>query len=153
MNSDTLLQLEQRLIEQVAAVRGGDRDPRRAADLRMGGRAGPDRRGTGVLHGWIGGGCSRAIVIQAAQQAIRTGLPKRVRISNERRVGRRRRRIWRRGSKRTRCRARATAPLELFIQPTVPAPSILVLGSTPTALEACVLAQRVGLRVSAAAAR
>jgi xanthine dehydrogenase accessory factor len=57
--------------------------------------------GNGELHGWIGGGCSRAIVIQAAQQAIRTGQPKRVRISNE--------------------------------------------------LEASVLAQRVGLRVSAAA--
>jgi xanthine dehydrogenase accessory factor len=41
--------------------------------------------------------------------------------------------------------------LELFIQPTVPAPNVLILGSTPTALEACVLAQRVGFRVSAAA--
>jgi xanthine dehydrogenase accessory factor len=41
--------------------------------------------------------------------------------------------------------------LELFIQPTLPAPAVLVLGSTPTALEACVLVQRVGLRVCAAA--
>src|ERR1700739_2341767 len=31
----------------------------------------------GALHGWIGGGCSRFIVIPAAQEAHRTGLPTR----------------------------------------------------------------------------
>jgi len=97
-----------------------------------------------VLHGWIGGGCSRTIVIQAALQAIRSGSPKRVRISNEAAMSDADVELH-----TMPCASNGT--LELFIQPTLPAPLVLVLGSTPTALEACVLAQRVGLRVCAAA--
>jgi xanthine dehydrogenase accessory factor len=154
MNIDTgttLLQLEQRLIDRC--------EPFAVATVI---RAVPPSsawvgaqaliEANGELHGWIGGGCSRAIVIQAAQQAIRTGQPKRVRISNEPRglegdaVARREA-----GIESHSMPCASNGAIELFIQPTVPAPSILVLGSTPTALEACVLAQRVGLRVSAAA--
>ncbi|HEV3423105.1 MAG TPA: XdhC family protein [Paraburkholderia sp.] len=140
---DALLQLEQRLIERsepfavVTVIRAGP-----PTSAWVGAQALVD--GNGELHGWIGGGCSRAIVIQAAQQAIRLGHPKRVRISNEP------------GTPEDDVEAHAmpcasNGAIELFIQPTVPAPSVLVLGSTPTALEACVLAQRVGLRVCAAA--
>lgn len=148
---DTLLQLEQQLIERS--------EPFAVATVI---RAGPPSsawvgaqaliEGNGELHGWIGGGCSRAIVIQAAQQAIRTGQPKRVRISNE--LGASEADIQadiEAGIETHAMPCASNGALELFIQPTVPAPSILVLGSTPTALEACVLAQRVGLRVSAAA--
>jgi xanthine dehydrogenase accessory factor len=141
--TDTLLELEQRLIEQaqpfavVTVIRAAP-----PTSAWVGAQALVERDGT--LHGWIGGGCSRQIVIQAARQAIHLGQPKRVRISND-----------------------AVAPeqdveahampcasngaLELFIQPTLPAPMVAILGSTPTALEACVLAQRIGLRVCAAA--
>jgi xanthine dehydrogenase accessory factor len=143
MNAATLLELEQRLTEQaqpfaVATVI-------RAApptSAWVGAQALID--GEGVLHGWIGGGCSRAIVIQAAQEAIRSGLPKRVRISNEPQTPEA-------DLEAHAMPCASNGALELFIQPTVPAPTVLVLGSTPTALEACVLAQRVGLRVCAAA--
>src|SRR5450755_858218 len=37
----------------------------------------------GALHGWIGGGCAKDVVIGAAQAAIGKGEPKLVRISNE----------------------------------------------------------------------
>jgi xanthine dehydrogenase accessory factor len=83
-------------------------------------------------------------VIQAALQAIRSGSPKRVRISNEPVMSDADVELH-----TMPCASNGT--LELFIQPTLPAPMVLVLGSTPTALEACVLAQRVGLRVCAAA--
>lgn len=140
---NTLLQLEQRLIEAaqpfavITVIKAGP-----PTSAWVGAQALVD--GEGLLHGWIGGGCSRAIVIEAALQAIRSGSPKRVRISNEAAM----------------CDAdvelhtmpcASNGTLELFIQPTLPAPLVLVLGSTPTALEACVLAQRVGLRVCAAA--
>lgn len=98
----------------------------------------------GMLHGWIGGGCSRAIVIDAARDAIRSGQPKRVRISNEP------------GAPDAEVEAHAmpcasNGSLELFIQPTVPAPLVVVFGATPAAQEACVLARRMGLRAAMAA--
>ena len=142
-NIDTLLQLEQRLIEAaqpfavVTVIRAGP-----PTSAWVGAQALVD--GEGVLHGWIGGGCSRTIVIQAALQAIRSGSPKRVRISNEAAMSDADVELH-----TMPCASNGT--LELFIQPTLPAPLVLVLGSTPTALEACVLAQRVGLRVCAAA--
>ena len=149
--SDTLLQLEQRLIDRsepfavATVIRAGP-----PTSAWVGAQALID--GNGELHGWIGGGCSRAIVIQAAQQAIRTGQPKRVRISNEPGVSDADVNADIEAGIETHAMPCASnGALELFIQPTVPAPSILVLGSTPTALEACALAQRVGLRVSAAA--
>jgi xanthine dehydrogenase accessory factor len=143
MNADTLLQLEQRLIDEaepfavVTVIRAA---PPTSAWVGAQALVESD----GALHGWIGGGCSRAIVIEAARQAIRSGLPKRVRISNERVAPEA-------DVEAHEMPCASNGAMELFIQPTVPAPSVLVLGSTPTALEACVLAQRVGLRVSAAA--
>ncbi|WP_027793704.1 XdhC family protein [Paraburkholderia acidipaludis] len=98
----------------------------------------------GTLHGWIGGGCSQAIVIEAARQAIRCGQPRRVRISNEPAPP----------DPEVEAHAMPCASngaMELFIQPTVPAPLVIVFGATPTAHEACVLARRMGLRASLAA--
>jgi xanthine dehydrogenase accessory factor len=147
MSADTLLQLEQRLIEDaqpfavVTVIRAGP-----PTSAWVGAQALVD--GEGLLHGWIGGGCSRAIVIQAALEAIRSGSPKRIRISNEAATP---------GAdveldlELHAMPCASNGMLELFIQPTLPPPLVLVLGSTPTALEACVLAQRVGLRVCAAA--
>ncbi|MFL9936527.1 XdhC family protein [Paraburkholderia sp. RL18-103-BIB-C] len=141
--ADTLLQLEQRLIEQaqpfavVTVIRAAP-----PTSAWVGAQALVE--GDGAIHGWIGGGCSRAIVIQAAQQAIRSGQPKRVRISNEPALPEA-------DVEAHAMPCASNGAIELFIQPTLPAPFVLVLGSTPTALEACVLAQRVGLRVCAAA--
>ncbi|KXU82186.1 sulfurylase large subunit [Paraburkholderia monticola] len=143
MSTETLLQLEQRLIEQarpfavVTVIRAAP-----PTSTWVGAQALVED--DGALHGWIGGGCSRAIVIEAAQRTIRAGRPKRIRISNEP------------GRAEADVEAHAmpcasNGALELFIQPTLPAPAVLVLGSAPTALEACVLVQRVGLRVYAAA--
>ncbi|MFJ1258134.1 XdhC family protein [Cupriavidus sp. CuC1] len=143
MNDDTLLQLEQRLIE--ASLPFAVTTVIRAlppTSAWVGAQALVEA--DGALHGWIGGGCSRTIVIQAALEAIRSGQPKLLRISNtlatqEADVE----------DHAMPCASNGT--IELFIQPTVPPPVVLVLGATPTALEACVLAQRMGLRVAAAA--
>ncbi|MCP3705395.1 XdhC family protein [Paraburkholderia sp. CNPSo 3274] len=98
----------------------------------------------GALHGWVGGGCSQTIVIEAARESIRTGQPRRVRISNEPAAA----------DAEVEAHAMPCASngaLELFIQPTVPAPLVAVLGATPAAQEACVLARRVGFRACMAA--
>lgn len=136
--AEDLLQLEQQLIAEgalfaaVTVIRAAP-----PTSTRVGAQAIVEENGR--MHGWIGGGCAQSIVIEASRQCIRSGQPRRVRISNE-----------------------ASAPdadveahampcasngaLEVFIQPTVPAPLLVVFGATPTAHEACVLARRVGLR-------
>ncbi|SDD24661.1 predicted sulfurylase large subunit, molybdopterin cytosine dinucleotide biosynthesis /predicted sulfurylase small subunit, molybdopterin cytosine dinucleotide biosynthesis [Cupriavidus sp. YR651] len=140
---DSLLQREQRLIEQaqpfavVTVIRAA---PPTSAWVGAQALVEPD----GTLHGWIGGGCSRAIVIEAALQAIRSGQPKRVRISNEPAAPDA-------DVEAHTMPCASNGALELFIQPSLPAPVVLVLGATPTALEACVLAKWVGFRVCAAA--
>ena len=138
-----LLQLEQRLIDAgapfavVTVIRAAP-----PTSTHVGAQALVEA--SGALHGWVGGGCSQAIVVEAARQSIRTGQPRRVRISNEP------------APAEAEVEAHAmpcasNGALELFIQPTVPAPLVAVLGTTPAAREACVLARRVGFRASMAA--
>ncbi|HEY1610739.1 MAG TPA: XdhC family protein, partial [Paraburkholderia sp.] len=138
----TLLQLERRLIDAgapfavVTVIRAAP-----PTSTCVGAQALVE--GDGTLHGWIGGGCSRAIVIDAACDTIRSGQPRRVRISNEP------------GAPDAEVEAHAmpcasNGALELFIQPTVPAPLVVVFGTTPAAQEACALARRVGLRAASA---
>lgn len=98
----------------------------------------------GTLHGWIGGGCAKGLVVTAAQGAIRAGKPKLVRISNDGALA-----DADVESHAMPCASNGT--IELFIQPIVPAPLLIVLGATPTAIEACILAKRMGLQVVAAA--
>lgn len=138
-----LLQLEQRLIASgapfavVTVIRAAP-----PTSTQVGAQALVE--GDGALHGWIGGGCARAIVIEAARAAMRSGLPRRVRISNELAAP----------DPDVDVHAMPCASngaLELFIQPTVPAPLVVVYGATPAAREACLLARRMGLRASLAA--
>jgi xanthine dehydrogenase accessory factor len=143
VSDDTsLLTLEQRLIEAgapfavVTVIRAAP-----PTSTHVGAQALVEA--DGALHGWVGGGCSQAIVIEAARQSIRTGQPRRVRISNEPTAA----------EAEVEAHAMPCASngaLELFIQPTVPAPLVAVLGATPAAHEACVLARRAGFRASLA---
>ncbi|MGS0893271.1 XdhC family protein [Burkholderia stagnalis] len=100
--------------------------------------------GDGALHGWIGGGCARGIVIRAALDTMRAGQPKLVRISNTEAEPEP-------GIELHAMPCASNGTIELFIQPTVPAPVVLILGATPAALEAFVLARRMGLRAYPAA--
>ncbi|MGA7778794.1 MAG: XdhC family protein [Paraburkholderia sp.] len=143
IHSDELIQLEQRLTEQ--ACRFAVTTVVRAlppTSTWVGAQALVESDGT--LHGWIGGGCSRAIVVQAALEAMRLGQPKLIRISNSEVAPEP-------GVEHHAMPCASNGTIELFIQPSVPAPSVLILGSTPAALEACVLSQRMGFRVHAAA--
>ena len=99
----------------------------------------------GTLHGWIGGGCAKGVVVKAAQEAIRgAGNPKLVRISNDGA-------LTDADVENHAMPCASNGTIEFFIQSIVPAPLLVVLGASPAAIEACVLAKRMGLRVAAAA--
>jgi len=97
----------------------------------------------GTLHGWIGGGCAKGVVIGAAQGAITAGEPKLVRISNDRI----------RSDDDIEQHAMSCASngtLELFIQPQSARSALCVLGNTPAADEARFLAERLNIRLAEA---
>ncbi len=98
-------------------------------------------RADGTLHGWIGGGCAQGVVIDAARDAIGTGEPRLVRISNDRIVG----------DDDVEQHAMACASngtIELFIQPYGARSALCILGDTPAADEARFQAGRLGIRVA-----
>lgn len=98
----------------------------------------------GALHGWIGGGCAKGVVIDAARAAIEKGEPKLVRISNEQLEPEAD--IEQRSMQ---CASNGT--IELFIQPYSVRSALCVLGCTPAADEARFLAVRYRIRLTESA--
>ena len=95
----------------------------------------------GALHGWIGGGCAKGVVIGAAQSAIGNGEPKLVRISNDR--------IYpEEDVEHYTMSCASNGSIELFIQPYSIRSALCVLGSTPAADEARFLAERLRIRLT-----
>jgi xanthine dehydrogenase accessory factor len=95
----------------------------------------------GTLHGWIGGGCAKGVVIGAAQSAIDNGEPKLVRISNDR--------IYpEEDVEHYTMSCASNGSIELFIQPYSVRSALCVLGSTPAADEARFLAERLRIRLT-----
>lgn len=98
----------------------------------------------GIIQGWIGGGCAQPAVIKIAKRAIEEARPYLIRISPdtdaESEDG-----IMGFGMA---CHSGGT--LDIFIDPVVPRPGLLVLGASPAAQTLVALAKRVGFQVVAA---
>lgn len=98
-------------------------------------------RADGTLHGWIGGGCAKDVVIGAAQDAIGKGEPKLVRISNDRIQPEE-------DVEQYAMSCASNGTIEFFIQPYSPRSALCVLGNTPAADEARFLAERLRIRLT-----
>lgn len=97
----------------------------------------------GQIHGWIGGGCAQPAVIKTVRQALADGQPRTIRISpsaesTERSLDD----VLEFGMA---CHSGGT--LELFIDPVLPAATLVVVGDSPVAQALAGLAPRVGLQV------
>lgn len=94
----------------------------------------------GSVHGWIGGGCSQRVVVDAARKAMDEGVPRLVRIAND-------------GGEAVaeveqhRMPCASNGEIELFIHPHA-APRLLILGTTPVAAATRRFAQEVGFGVA-----
>lgn len=98
-------------------------------------------RADGTLHGWIGGGCAKDVVISAAQHAIENGEPKLMRISNDK--------VYPEDDVEHYAMSCASdGSVELFIQPSSARSALCVLGNTPAADEARFLAERLRIRLT-----
>jgi xanthine dehydrogenase accessory factor len=106
-----------------------------------------------VSEGWIGGGCARAAVVKAAQEAIADGRPRLVSIQPPDVLAEQ---GLRPGDEREGVRfAKNMCPshgtLDVFVEPMVPPPQIVVCGSSPVAIAIADLARRTGFAVTACA--
>lgn len=101
-----------------------------------------------ISDGWIGGGCARAAVLRAAREAMADGKPRLVSVqpkdllgaqgvtSGEERDGIR--------FASNMCPSKGT--MDIFIEPVVPRPELVILGASPVAVALADLGARFGFR-------
>ena len=99
----------------------------------------------GVLHGWIGGSCSDALVRREALVAMSDGLPRLVRIRPD--VEALETRNGGELTVATTCPSGGT--LDIFIDPHLPKPLLVVIGESPAARTLIELGRVVGFRTCA----
>jgi xanthine dehydrogenase accessory factor len=103
--------------------------------------------------GWIGGGCARAAVVKAAREALADGKPRLVSVQPGdalQELG-----VQAGQSKegvefaRNMCPSQGT--MDIFVEPVLPKPQLLVCGSSPVAIALADLGKRLGLAIAVAA--
>ena len=97
----------------------------------------------GKIWGWIGGGCAQPVVIKEALQALADGQPRLVRISPSA--------APEDGILDYTMTCHSGGTLDIYIEPVLAKPHILILGRSPVARTLARLGKTIGYRISAAA--
>ena len=106
-----------------------------------------------ITEGWIGGGCARAAVLKAAKEALADGHVKLVSIQpqdllDEQGVAPGEEREGVRFAKNS-CPSQGT--MDIFVEPVLPKPEIVICGSSPVAVAIADLGRRLGFSMTACA--
>jgi xanthine dehydrogenase accessory factor len=106
-----------------------------------------------IVAGWIGGGCARGAVLKAAREALADGEPRMVSVQPENllaelgvRAGDNRDGIHFASNM---CPSKGT--MDIFVEPVLPHPSLVILGASPLALSLAAQARTLGYHVTLAA--
>ena len=104
-----------------------------------------------VLDGWLGGGCVTRAIAKAAVEALATGAPILISVAPDNALAAR---GVRQGEQvdgiafaRNGCPSKGT--IDIFIEPCLPKPQLVILGQSPVARELQLLAPRFGFDVTA----
>lgn len=97
---------------------------------------------SGKLTGWIGGGCTRGIVLKEASNAISDGKPRLVRISPD---GESKTEV---GVKDYRMTCHSGGSVEIYIEPVLPRPQILIFGKSHVAMALAKIAKAMDYTVN-----
>src|SRR5215469_6076465 len=102
-----------------------------------------------IVAGWIGGGCARGAVLKAARDALVDGKPRMVSVQPENllaelgvKPGESREGVRFASNM---CPSKGT--MDVFIEPVVPHPSLIILGGSPVALSLATQARGLGYHV------
>ncbi|QOG18281.1 MULTISPECIES: XdhC family protein [Bradyrhizobium] len=106
-----------------------------------------------IVAGWIGGGCARGAVLKAAREALADGVPRMVSVQPENLLaelgvsaGESRDGIRFASNM---CPSKGT--MDIFVEPVLPHPSLVILGASPVALSLAAQARVLGYHVTLAA--
>jgi xanthine dehydrogenase accessory factor len=106
-----------------------------------------------IVAGWIGGGCARGAVLKAARDALADGESRMVSVQPENllaelgvKPGENRDGIR---FARNMCPSKGT--MDVFVEPVLPHPSLIILGGSPVALSLAAQARQLGYHVTVAA--
>jgi xanthine dehydrogenase accessory factor len=107
-----------------------------------------------IEEGWIGGGCARAAVVKAARQCMADGQSRLVSIAPKDALaelgaaaGEERGGVF---YAKNSCPSQGT--MDIFVEPVLPSPRLLILGASPVAVALARLAMSMGFGVTVAAA-
>src|SRR5216683_394890 len=106
-----------------------------------------------IVAGWIGGGCARGAVLKAARDALADGEPRMVSVQPENllaelgvKPGENRDGVR---FAQNMCPSKGT--MDIFVEPVLPHPSLVILGVSPVALSLATQARQLGYHVTLAA--
>ena len=106
-----------------------------------------------IVAGWIGGGCARGVVLKAAREALADGIPRMISVQPDNllaELG------VRPGETREGLRFAANmcpsqGTMDVFVEPVLPHPSLVIFGASPVALSLAAQARPLGYHVTLAA--
>lgn len=103
-----------------------------------------------ILHGWLGGGCTRGAVARIAREALNEGAPKLVSIAPEAQLEAKgvQSGAMVDGIKFARNGCPSGGSIDIFVEPVLPTPELLVLGASPVARALRSLAPNLGWSIS-----
>lgn len=106
-----------------------------------------------IAAGWIGGGCARGAVLRAAREALADGKARLISIQPGDLLAELGIRPGeaREGMQYARNMCPSQGSMDIFIEPVLPRPSLLILGASPVALALCSQARGLGFQVTLAA--
>ena len=106
-----------------------------------------------IVAGWIGGGCARGAVLKAARDALADGVPRMVSVQPENllaELGVKAGEI-REGVKFASNMCPSKGTMDIFVEPVLPHPSLVIFGASPVALSLAAQAKPLGYHVTLAA--
>jgi xanthine dehydrogenase accessory factor len=106
-----------------------------------------------VSEGWIGGGCARAAVVKAACEALADGRARLVSVEPSEALEARGVAVGdeREGVRFAKNMCPSQGSMDIFVEPVLPFPEVVVCGSSPVAVALAELARRLGFQVAACA--
>ena len=106
-----------------------------------------------ISQGWIGGGCARAAVLKAAKDALADGKSRLVSVAPEDVLDNQGHKAGEEqgGVRFAKNMCPSQGTMDIFVEPVLPRPQVVICGSSPVALAVADLAKRSGFAVTVCA--